>query len=670
LNSIIFALHLRIFLVIVLGVLLLSGGCGGGAEPGAFSTVSVVAGSDGEFGEPFGIAVRNGDAYVSDGEGGKIFKISAESLVTEFASGFDTPSGIAFDEVGNLIVADPGSNTIKLVGPTGGAQTLAGIEGQRGNSDGEVAAALFNGPVGVEVGANARIFVCDTYNDRIRLIDNGNVSTFAGSSKGFTDGVGSKAQFDTPLGIAVWHDKLLVADAGNRRIRVVEPDGTVWTLAGTGEMNSRDGPLLDSSFVRPTGIAVDDENRIYIADGNSIRVIGNRMFPFVETITDTRRGFRDGLIGNAQFNRPSGLAVDKEGDLLVADSENRVVRRVSRSNAPPESKATPHPLTAEEFRGLQPGRWPFDPPDAQRDVAGTLGEIRGEVKPENARVWFHNGVDIAGKYGEIAFFIRNEKVLDPFAVDNVGTLRELLRMPTVGYIHLRLGRDEEDKPFDDARFLFSNSGDGEIQDIRVPRGTRFIAGDKIGTLNAMNHIHMIAGRSGSEINALAALDLPGASDKINPGIERVELFRDDWSLIETETAESRIKLLGKIRIVLRAFDRMDGNPERRKLGLYRLGYQLFHEDGSPASDVKWTIEFERMPPNDAVRFVYANGSRSGPSGETIFDYIVTNWLTKDRIGEEFFDTTMIEPGNYSIRVFAADIFGNTTSKDIPIEVIR
>ena len=646
-------------------------GCRSDSHGTSFSQVEAIAGSDGEFGEPFGVAVREGDTYVSDGENGKILKISADGLVTEFATGFDTPSGVAFDEVGNLVVADSGSNTIKIVGTNGEVRSLAGIDGQRGASDGEIGTALFNGPVGVAVGHDARIFVCDTYNDRIRLIENGMVSTLAGSSRGFNDGTGAEAKFDTPLGIAIWKDRLLVADAGNRRIRVVESDGTVWTLAGTGEMTSSDGLPSEAGFVRPTAIAVDDENRIFVIDGNSIRVIGGRIFPFVETITDTRRGFRDGAIHSARFNRPSGLAVEKNGGLLIADSENQVVRQISRTTInTPESKGTPVPLTVEEFRDLQAGRWPYEPPETGRDIAGTLGEIRGEMTSENPRVWFHNGLDIAGQYGETAYFIRNEKVLDPFAVDNVGTLRELLRMPTIGYIHLRLGRDKDDKVFEDARFQFSTSDDGQVRNIRISRGARFAAGERVGTLNSMNHVHLIAGRSGFEMNALAALTLPNVSDTIAPTIERVELFRDDWSPIETGTPESRIKLSGKIRIVARAFDRMDSNPERRKLGVYKLAYQLFHEDGSPASDLKWTIEFDRMPPNEAVKFVYANGSRSGYSGETTFDYIVTNRLTKDWVGEDFLDGAGLKPGNYSVRVFASDIFGNETSKDIPIEVIR
>jgi len=261
-------------------------------------------------------------------------------------------------------------------------------------------------------------------------------------------------------------------------------------------------------------------------------------------------------------------------------------------------------------------------------------------------------------------------VLDPMSAENFNSTRELLRLPTLGYIHLRLGRDLNDRPFGDGRFQYSTTPDGRMNDVRVPRGSKFKAGEAIGTLNSMNHVHLIAGRSGAEMNALDALILPNVSDAISPVIEKVSLFDENWTEIETEKASQRIKLTGKTRIVIRAFDRMDGNPERRKLGVNKLGYQLIHANGTAISDISWSILFDRNPPPEAVKTVYAKGSKSGPTGETIFNYIVTNRLNSEGFGEGFFDTTLIENGSYTIRVFAADFFGNQTSKDTQIEVNR
>jgi len=277
-------------------------------------------------------------------------------------------------------------------------------------------------------------------------------------------------------------------------------------------------------------------------------------------------------------------------------------------------------------------------------------------------------LDIVGGYGETARFIRNEKVLRPTSTENYATLRELIRMPTLGYIHIRLGRDQNDKLFDDRRFQFSRDERGKLKNVRVPRGAKFRAGEAIGTLNAMNHVHLIAGRSGAEMNALDALILPDVSDNIAPTIEKVSLFDETWQpLGETRNANSRIKLSGKTRVVARAYDRMDGNAERRRLGVYKIGYQILREDTTPLSEIVWTIIFDRLPDAEAVKFGYAVGSKSGATGETIFNYIATNRVNGDEFREDFFDAQTLDNGNYILRVFATDFFGNITSKEISFE---
>jgi DNA-binding beta-propeller fold protein YncE len=635
--------------------------------PVSYTKVVTLAGANSEFGEPFGIAVKGEDTYVSDGADGRIFKVGKDGLKIDFTEGFETPSGIAFAKNGDIIVADSGSHTIKSVSTSGEVKTIAGTDGKAGSIDGNALTAMFNGPIGIAVAEDGKIFVSDTYNDRIRVIDKGQVSTLAGNIRGFRDG--RDAQFDTPIGLAMWRDKLLVADADNRRIRVIEPDGFVWTLAGNGEEDLKDGPLPEASFVRPTVVAVNERDQIFVADGNAVRVINGRgVFPYVVTLAGGSRGFRDGIASRARFNRPSGLAFSSDGSLLIADSENGFVRMIG-GPAINSQNSNQKQYTADEFKKLQPPRWPYDPPEAARDVAGTLGELRGTVGSD-VPLRFHNGLDIAGAYGETARFIRSEKVLDPISTENFGDLRELIRLPQIGYIHIRLGRDQNDRMLPNSKFQPQFDAAGKMIDIRVPRGTKFEAGEPIGTLNAMNHVHLIAGPSGGEINALAALELPGIKDSIAPTIENAAIFDQNWLPVETKPAGSRIKLAGKYRVVVRAFDRMDGNSDRRRLGVYKLGFQVFQSGGSPIGETIWSIVFDRMPPNYAAKFVYAAGSHSGATGETIFNYVVTNRLDGDKSHEDFFDTNELPAGNYTIRVFAGDYFGNISTKDIPIEVIK
>ncbi|HEY0048937.1 MAG TPA: hypothetical protein VGB68_06615 [Pyrinomonadaceae bacterium] len=641
----------------------------------AWTRAASFAGLSREFGEPFGLAFDAGGVlYVSDGEKGAIFRVSADGKTEIVTEKLNTPSHIAFDKDGFLIVADAGSHSIRRVDvKNGNVETIAGIDGKKGFQDGEASAALFNAPIGVAVFGD-KIFVADTYNDKIRVVENNRVSTLAGNAQGFADGLANQAKFDTPCGIAVSRTgNLIVADTGNKRIRKIDAGGNVTTIAGTGEPDSLDGLPPQAKFVEPLAVAIDEFGVIYVADGNSIRAVNRRFFPLVETISDTKRGFSDGQLRQSRFNRPSGLAVDKNGNLFAADAENQTIRVFTGENLGREAgsgEIEKLRYTAAEFRAIQTPRWTYNPPAARREIAGTIGEIRGEIAGEK-RAWFHNGLDIAGAYGETARFVRTEKVLQPTAADNFGSLRELLRMPTVGYVHIRLGRDASEKIFDDERFQFSRDASGKINNVRVARGARFEAGEAIGTLNSFNHVHLIAGRSGAEMNALDALELPNLADNIAPVIEKISLTDENWRPFETRNANQRIKLNGKTRIVVRSFDQMDGGAARRRLGVYRLGYQILRAaDETPAIEEKTTISFARMPDEDFVSLVYAPGSQSGYTPVTIFDYVVSNEVSGEAARENFLDAANLEAGNYILRVFAADFFGNKTVRDLNIEIIK
>ena len=643
----------------------------GEPAPQLLRTVTI-AGKDRGLGEPFGIVRHEGATYISDGDGGRILKIDDAGAFTVAAEGLETPSGIALSPDGNILIADTGANEIRSLSPDGSLRPLTLVDPALATANAPAPEKSFRGPIGIAAAAEGSIFVSDTYNDRIRKITPAaEVTTIAGGMRGFADGTGELAMFDTPLGIAVWQDKLLVADSGNRALRVVEPDGRVWTLVGGPEnYGMRDGLLGSATLSHPTAVAVAPNGVIYIADGNAIRAIGRRAFPYLETLTDRRRGLRDGRSRTARFNRPSGIAITENGELLIADSDNRIVRRLTDDAALPEITADEinalH-FTAGEFRGLASGRWPYDPPSETREIAGTLGEIRGEIAEPGDEARYHNGLDIPGAYGEAARFLRDEKVLDPAAAQNFGTARELLRMPTLGYIHISLGRDGGNKPFGDSRFHFESDGNG-LTNVRVPRGTRFRAGEAVGTLNDQNHVHLIAGRPGFEMNALDALVLPGISDSIAPVITDAYLLDANWNPLETNTPDGRTNISGKVRVVVQAYDRKDGNADRRRLAPYKVGYDIFPEGEQPPPDADWNISFELMPAEDSVGFVYAPGSRSGARGVTIFNFLASNTVRGEEFSEGFLDADALEPGKYIIRTRAADFFGNIAYKDISVEV--
>jgi hypothetical protein len=133
-----------------------------------------------------------------------------------------------------------------------------------------------------------------------------------------------------------------------------------------------------------------------------------------------------------------------------------------------------------------------------------------------------------------------------------------------------------------------------------------------------------------------------------------------------------VEVRGDVRVVVRAYDQMDGNAARRRLGLYKLGYQVLKADGSPAPGFggsPLTISFESLPDDvRAAPLAYAEGSKSGATGETVFAYIVTNRVRDREAREDFWHTSELPPGDYVLRVYALDFFGNETTRDVPVRL--
>ncbi len=627
--------------------------------------------------EPFGVAADDdGAVYFSESLSGTVYRVIPESYSsgsasvesTVVAEGLETPSAIVLDDNGGLLVANTGAHTIVRIDlETGRSEVVAGRKGMSGNSDGKAGSARFNGPVGVALGEDGEIYVADTYNDSIRMIaPDGTVSTIAGGrGQGFADG--AEALFDTPCGVAVAKDgSLIVADTGNHRIRRVEKTGRVTTIAGRGEAAEVDGVPLMAAFDEPVAILINNDHSFYVSDaaGSSIRLCSTgEEEPFVRTLAGGElswwsSGLADGRLESARLNRPAGMAFLPDGEMVFAETGNGLLRAAVPEDSTIGGTADQEKaiIGAREMRELIGARWPFDPPQNRRDIAGTVGEIRGERLPDHD-AWFHNGLDIPGGYGETVHAIHTERVTRPLAVTAAGGTRERLRLPLFEYIHLRIGRDAVDRPlpgFEAGAITFRYDAEGRVGGVRVRRGTLIRAGQAIGTLNRLNHVHLVAGPAGYEFNPLAVLKLPGLVDTVPPMIESVKI---------EETNGGR-------RVIVRAYDQVDGNPKYRRLGLYRLGYRLLRADGSPApgyENPRYTIVFDRLPPDfDAVNLAYAEGSQSGYQGVTVFDYILTNQVGGGKAKESFLEAN--EPGEYRLQVLAEDFFGNQSKREIAVTI--
>jgi sugar lactone lactonase YvrE len=624
--------------------------------------VTTVAGDETplDLSDPFGVAVGpDGSIYMTDaGEHNRIQRIAPDGNVTTIAGGiegfgdgvegkaqFNSPSGIAVAPNGDLIVADTGNHCIRRVPLHGETATVAG-NGKAGYADGPARQAQFNGPIGVAVDPSGNIYVADSYNDRIRMITpDGQVSTVAGNgAPGFADGDRNTALFDTPSGIIVANDNsLIVADTGNDRLRRITPDGNVATL-----------PVADLSS--PIGLAITYDNFLYVTELDRSRVV--QIAP-----DGTTRVMAD----DAQFNQPAGIAIDPNGRgparLYVADSGNYLVRKLD----PTEGGTTaldPRPKLTNETLRQQSLLWPVAPQDSPHEVAATMGEVRGSFDSTDSRDHLHSGVDVFGGYGDVVHVVRSEKVTSPLPNWGFDSLNEGFRVGVVSYIHIHVGRDKDEKMFADPRFISVYDSTGKLVRVRVRRGTRFATGDAVGTINKMWHVHMNIGPPGGEINPLSLSPI-GFNDTIAPTIEKdgIQLF-DASGKRFTQKQGERLAVSGPVRIVVDAYDRTNLNADRRRLGLYKLGYQVLKADGTPApgfNEPRIDIVFDRLPRNrEATKVAYADESGITVYGSktTRFLYEVTNTVRDGRAERGVWDTSQLPKGDYVLRIIAGDYSGN------------
>ncbi|MFD2012734.1 hypothetical protein ACFSHO_01380 [Acinetobacter vivianii] len=297
-------------------------------------------GTNARFRLPVGIAIDNNDnIFVCDSGSYTIRKISPKADVTTILGGFDC-DGISVDLQDNIYATKSIRNIIKKLSPTGVVSILAGKDAEWGSVDGKGNAARFHSPHGISVGIDGNVYVADSLNSTIRKINSvGVVSTFAGTASkvGNTDGTGSAALFDNPEGITVdEHNNAYVTDMFNDNIRKISSTGVVTTLAGLripGESTVNDGIGIKAGFSWPSAITIDNSGYTYVADtaNHTIRKISPSAVVTTLAGLAGESGDVDGNGATARFLLPSGITIDRNKNIYVADTRNSIIRKISPS---------------------------------------------------------------------------------------------------------------------------------------------------------------------------------------------------------------------------------------------------------------------------------------------------------------------------------------------------
>jgi len=365
---------LRVELLVAL-VVLAPSACGGGSSANDGSekpaTMETVSGDGGEqLGDggpaksaglcgPTDVALdEEGNLYISDtgdyctGPGGDtVRKVDPHGTITTVAgtgeAGFsgdggpatkarlDFPSAVAVDREGNLYIADGNNNRIRKVDKDGIISTFAGTGEARNSGDGGPAtSAQLKEPACMVFDAHGNLYVAD-YTSVRRIDPSGTITTVAGTGQfGFSGdgGPASEAKL-TASDIALdGKGDMYISDTENNRIRMVDRDGIIHTVAGTGKegYSGDGGPATKAALALPIGIALDREGNLYIACHHNSRVRKVDRNGKITTVAGTGEWMfnrEKGPATKVALNQPWGLFLDDDaGDLYIADSFNSRIR--------------------------------------------------------------------------------------------------------------------------------------------------------------------------------------------------------------------------------------------------------------------------------------------------------------------------------------------------------
>ena len=314
--------------------------------------------------DPVGLFVTaSGDLYIADDDQNRV-RVVVGGIITNVAgtgnygyggdggpagnATLSSPGGVVVDSAGNVFIADTENHRLRMVQQaTGNISTVAGTGSTGFSGDGGPAtAATLERPCGLAIDANDNLYIADGDNWRVRVIDKatGNINTKAGNGSGAFAGDGgaaTAASFRIPSGLALdGAGNLYVADQGNHRLRKIDPNGTISTVAGDGtdDATGDGGPAASAAIGWPEAVCVDQSGNIYIVDNDNDVV--RKIAASNGTITTIAGGGSNQAAGtpapgdggpaaSAYLDSPRAVAADGNGNLFIR--EDRFVRKVNTS---------------------------------------------------------------------------------------------------------------------------------------------------------------------------------------------------------------------------------------------------------------------------------------------------------------------------------------------------
>ena len=342
------------------------------ADDGAAATAA-------QLNQPWGVALDGaGNLYIADTFSHRIRRVDTVGMITTVAGGgsslgdngpatsaqLNQPWGIAVDGAGNIYIAGYVNHRIRRVDTAGVITTVAGTGtiGYRAADDGAAAmSARISAPTDVAVDSSGNLYIADRGNHRIRRVDAaGVITTVAGTgTAGYRaaddGGAATLARINFSSDVAADSSgNLYIADTNNHRIRKVNTAGVITTIAGdgTGSFSGDGGPAAAAQLNTPYGIAADGAGNVYIADTINQRIRKIDAGGVITTVAGTGTGGFSGDGGppaEAQISSPSHIAVDRAGNLYIADAGNHRIRKVTFPPPAPADPEQPPAVLSQSF---------------------------------------------------------------------------------------------------------------------------------------------------------------------------------------------------------------------------------------------------------------------------------------------------------------------------------